>query len=280
MELGIGSYAYRWAVGTDAFSPSEPMRLNTMVEETATLGCMLLQIADSKELEAMDAGQRRWLRDHAARAGVRLQTGTSGCTPDQMVRHLEIARDLDADVVRVVLDADGVNPTQREVEATLGAVAPSYAAAGVTVAIENHFLTPSTEIDAIVRTVASPAVGVCLDTANSIMVHEWPDYTIGMLAPHAVNLHLKDYAVVPDENGVGGHVVGRRLGDGLLGISALLDALAAADARMGGRLGVIIEQWLPFGPDELATLGAERAGREANVLLARAILDAHTQTAS
>lgn len=280
MELGIGSYAYRWAVGTDAFVPSDPMRLSTMVDETAALGCTLLQIADSKELEAMDTGERRRLRDHAAHRGVRLQTGTSGCTPDRMVRHLAIARDLDADVVRVVLDAEGVNPTQREVEATLCSVAPSYAEAGVTVAIENHFLTPSTEIDAIVRTVASPAVGVCLDTANSIMVHEWPAHTIGMLAPHAVNLHLKDYAVVPDEHGVGGHVVGRVLGDGLLEIPALLAALREADSRRGGRLGVLIEQWLPFQADEQATLATERAGREANVARARAILDALSQTAS
>lgn len=278
MELGLGSYAFRWAVGADAFRPATPMTLHGMVSETAALGCTLLQIADSAELDRLDAPGRRELLRHAGDVGVRLQVGTSGCTTERLLAQLEAAVDLQADVVRIVLDHGDINPTQQEVESTLAVVAPRYEDAGVTVAIENHFLTPSTEIEAIVTAVGSPAVGVCLDTANSIMVGEWPNETIDLLAPYAVNLHLKDYAVEPDPLGVGGHVVGRRLGDGWFDVPALLDVLVAADQRRGGRLGVIIEQWLPLAADEGSTLRAESAGRAANVERARAMLARHASS--
>ncbi len=277
MELGLGSYAFRWAVGTDAFRPAMPMTLHEMVDETAALGCTLLQIADSAELDGLDTSGRRELLSHAVGAGVRLQVGTSGCTTERLLAQLSAAVDLQADVVRIVLDHTGINPTQQEVESILGGVAPRFEDAGVTVAIENHFLTPSTEIEAIVGAVDSPAVGVCLDTANSIMVGEWPDQTIDLLAPFAVNLHFKDYAVEPDALGVGGHVVGRQLGDGWLDVPALLGALAAEDQRREGRMGVIIEQWLPLGADEHSTIQSERAGREANVERARELLSRHAE---
>lgn len=272
MELGLGSYAFRWAVGTDAFRPSRPLTLAEMIDETAELGCSLLQVADSAELDSLDRTGRRRLRAHAAGSGVRLQVGTSGCTSERLLRYLEIAADVQADVVRLVLDAGTVEPTADEARSTLADVATRFERAGVTIAIENHFLTPSPELESIVKAVDSSAVGVCLDTANSIMAGEWPSETIRLLAPMAVNVHLKDYEVVPDGNGIGGHVVGRTLGDGWLDGEELLAALADADRRRAGRLGVLIEQWLPLAHDEVSTLAAERAGRVANVERARDLL--------
>lgn len=274
MELGVGSYAFRWALGHPAFRPAAPLGLHGMVDEVAAHGCTLLQIADNAELDASGSAARHQLRDYARSRGVRLQVGTSGLTEQRMRHQLAIATDVGADIVRVVLDADGSHPSEDESVAILGAVAPDYAQAGVTVAIENHFATPSTEIASIVQRVGSPAVGVCLDTANSIMIGEWPAETIGLLAPHCVNVHLKDYAVLPDKHGVGGHVVGRVLGEGWIDVESTLAAIRAADARLGGRLGVIIEQWLPLEDTEQGTLAAERAGRTAAVEAARRLIDA------
>ena len=53
MRLGIGSYAYRWAVGTSTFQPKQPLLLPKMIMGTAALGCTLLQIADSEGLVTM-----------------------------------------------------------------------------------------------------------------------------------------------------------------------------------------------------------------------------------
>lgn len=272
MELGLGSYAFRWASGHPAFSPRHPLSLEGMVEETASAGCSLLQIADSPLLDALPSSERRALRTYAADRGVRLQCGSSGLTPQALKTQLDVAADLGADVVRFVIDGAHVNPSDAEVAAALIEIAPRFEDAGVTVAIENHFLTPSLDLKRIIESVDSPAVGVCLDTANSIMVGEWPDSTIEILSPFAVCLHLKDYAVESDDNGVGGHVRGRTLGTGWLDVDAVLRSVAPADERYGGTMGVIIEQWQPLGRDEKETLARESASRTENVEAARRAL--------
>lgn len=273
MELGIGSYAFRWAQAL----PRAPLSVRGMIDTTAAELCTLLQIADNPELDSMPMREVRDLREYAADRGVRLQCGASGLSSATLARQLNVASALDSDVVRIVLDADGVHPSDREVAELLTEWAPRYGDAGVIIAIENHFLTPSKNLRGILDGVAHPAVGVCLDTANSIMVGEWPTETISLLRPYARCLHLKDYAIAPDSAGVGGHIEGRALGTGWLEVGALLESLQPNDEAMGGRLGVVIEQWLPReeSPDE--TLIAEADARRVNLEAARRHLAAMTR---
>ncbi len=272
MQLGLGSYAFRWSIGTPAFRPETPATLADVVDETAEFGCSLLQIADSAELEAMSTSEMLEFRARAEDRGVRLQTGTTGLTNERMVRYLAITGTLGGDLVRLVLDSDDAHPGQVDAEAILSSVAPRFEDEGVAIAIENHFLTPSPDLVEIIENVASPAVGVCLDTANSVMIREWPTTTIELLAPYALCMHLKDYAVVPDEHGVGGHVVGRPLGEGSLDIQAALAAVRPADERLHGKLAVVLEQWLPLHKDPKTTVEEERRWRKINVARAQEYL--------
>ncbi|MFV0333289.1 MAG: TIM barrel protein [Tropicimonas sp.] len=91
--------------------------------------------------------------------------------------------------------------------------------------------------------VNDPALGVCLDVANSICAGEWPEETTAMLAPSAINLHLKDYVIDPDPCGVGFRIRGVPPGTGRADIPWIPDQLAHCDADMG----VIVEHWLPLG---------------------------------
>jgi len=274
MLLGLGSYAFRWSIGSPAFRPDTPATLADVIDETAELGCSLLQIADSTELEAMSNSEMRELRAQAEHRGVRLQTGTSGLTNERMLRYLAITRALGGDMVRLVLDSDDAHPGRAAAEVILRSVAPRFEDKGVAIAIENHFLTPSPRLVEIIQNVASPAVGACLDTANSVMIGEWPATTIELLAPYVLCMHLKDYAVVPDEHGVGGHVVGRLLGEGSLDIKAALAAVRPADERLHGELAVVLEQWLPLHEDPKATVKEERRWREINVTRAQGYIGA------
>jgi sugar phosphate isomerase/epimerase len=265
MRLGLGSYAFRWSIGTPAFRPDSPATLADVLDETAKLGCSLLQIADSVELEAMSISEMREFRAHAEDLGVRLQTGTSGLTNERMLRYLAITGFLGGSLVRLVLDSDDARPGRVGAETILRSLAGRFEDEGVVIAIENHFLIPSPELVEIIENVASPALGVCLDTANSVMIGEWPRATIELLSPFALCMHLKDYAVIPDENGVGGHVVGKPLGEGSLDIQGALAAVRPADERLHGELAVVLEQWLPLHEDPKTTVEEERRWRELNV---------------
>ncbi len=259
MKLGLSSYMYRWAVGTPNFCPSHPLPLSEMIGNAASLGCSLLQIADSSELVAMSKAQLIGLRGLAADHGVELQLGTTGATAAKLDVYLAIAIELKANIVRLVLHSPDIDPTPSLFRETLSRAAPAYLAAGVTIAVENYFLTASKDLAALMDQVNSPAVGICLDTANSIICQEWPMETVNILAPYARNVHVKDYRLVPHPDGTGGHLIGAPLGDGRLDIDALLAAL-----RKIGRddIAVILEQWCPRGPDEESTVQLETSWRE------------------
>jgi sugar phosphate isomerase/epimerase len=250
---------YRWAVGTPNFQPPRPLRLAEMVKDVAGLGCSLLQIADSNELVAMSKAELKGLLDLATNHGVRLQLGTTGATAARLDAYLAMAIELRSDIVRLVLYSPDIDPTPSLFRDTLVAAAPAYAAAGVTIAVENYFLQTSKDLAALMDQVNSPAVGVCLDTANSIIAQEWPMETVSILAPYARNVHVKDYRLIPHPDGTGGHVVGAPFGEGRLDIEALRGALRQID-RDG--MAVILEQWCPRGADEESTIQLETSWRQ------------------
>lgn len=263
MRLGIGSYAYRWALGTEAFRPAQPATVADLVRDAGEMGVDVLQVADNAELEAATDSTLADLRALATDLGIAFQTGTTGAHPEQLARHIHIARILEADVIRVVPD-DGAAPGP-EVEA-IRAVLPQLDEHGLTIGIENHFTMTSPRIVEVLEEIDHPRVGVVLDVANSIMCQEWPAQTIDQLAPHAVCVHLKDCRLEPDAEGVGGHVVGTPLGTGVVDLPAVLDAVRPRD---DGQLAVVLEQWAPRLPGIEDTLELERQWRRAAVDHAR-----------
>jgi 3-oxoisoapionate decarboxylase len=256
--IGIGSYAYRWALrggdGIPGISPEE------MLDDAASLGSPVLQIADHAVLEDGDLDRLARLAARGRERGVRLQTGFTGLTDARLGRQLDAAVAAGADVVRVVPHGAGVDPDDDRIVATIAAAVDRLGRDGLRLGIENHFTMPSDRLRAIVERVGSDRVGVVLDVANSIMCGEWPARTIDILAPVAVNVHVKDYRIVPDADGVGGHVVGAPLGEGWTDLAALLERFEDAD---GGSPVLVVEQWSPAGPDIDATVRAERTWREA-----------------
>jgi 3-oxoisoapionate decarboxylase len=265
--VGIGSYAYRWALrggdGIPGISPEE------LVDDAASLGSPVLQIADHPVLDEGDLDLIARLAGRAAAQGMRLQTGFSGLTADRLARHLDVAVAARADVVRVVPHDAGVDPDPDRIVDLLRSAVPQLEREGIRIGIENHFTMPSERLRSIVERVDSDRVGVVLDVANSIMCGEWPSRTIELLAPVAVNVHVKDYRIVPDADGVGGHVVGAPLGDGWTDVDGLLDRFGIAD---DDALVLVVEQWCPAGSGFAATVRAERTWRTAGF---RRLVEAH-----
>jgi 3-oxoisoapionate decarboxylase len=117
----------------------------------------------------------------------------------------------------------------------------------------------------ILQELNHPSLGICLDVANSIVTQEWPRETIGLLAPYAINLHLKDYRIVLDPYGVGFSVVGAPLGQGRMDVPAVFEALSAA----GKDVNMILEHWLPIASTPEETFRLEDAWLAQSVQTAR-----------
>ena len=122
-------------------------------------------------------------------------------------------------------------------------VLPALEGEGVILALENNEAFSAIEFAGIIKRIASPSVGICLDTANSLGRPETLQTVVENLAEHAVVLHAKDYDIRRIDTRMGFSIVGTPAGEGRVDFDWVLSEL-----RRRGRSGisVIVEHWPPF----------------------------------
>jgi sugar phosphate isomerase/epimerase len=269
VKLGIGSYTYVWSVGVPGYpAPARPMTAFDLLEETAHLGVDVVQIADNIPLHRMPAPERRALRREADGLGLELEVGTHGVRPDELRAYLRIAGEIGATFIRTITDTPDHRPTPEEAVALLRAVAPEMEHAGVRLGLENHDRFRAATLIDILRGVESEAVGICLDTANSIGCLEGTATVLATLGPHALNLHVKDCRVsrLPHEKGF--VVEGCAAGRGQVDVPAVIRCVAAN----GHDPNVILELWPPPEPEIERASARERAWAEESVRYLAAVM--------
>lgn len=134
---------------------------------------------------------------------------------------------------------------------------PALDAAGLMLAIENHDRFRAAELARFIEQIASPRVGICLDTANSFEAGEGFATVFETLAPHTVNFHVKDVVVARFPHNLGFTVKGCAAGRGVIGPE--LPAALARLRALGRCDSVLLETW-PFpGLDMLETAAREDA---------------------
>jgi sugar phosphate isomerase/epimerase len=266
MKVGIGSYAYRWAIGTrDAREPRSLAALD-LLDKAAALGAQVVQICDNLPLDAFSCSELDALAARAAALHLDLEVGIRGSRPDHLRRSIAVARRIGARLLRVVL-ADGEwCPTLDEAAAIIRSVLPELHAAGVTLAIENHFDLPPAGPAHLVKAIDDPLVGVCLDPLNSIAKLVGPAETVAVLARLASSIHAKDAVIT--RHGTGFYIAGCPLGEGLVDLTGMLDAVRAA----GRSPNVLVEGWMDQLEDEAATLAQEEAWARDGVAYLRRLL--------
>ena len=270
MRLGISSYTYGWAVGTDQHRPPDALTALDLIDRAAAFGVRVLQICDNLPAATYEPESVRVIARHAERAGVSVEVGTRGCDPAHLRRFLHVARALGSRVLRVVLDAPGDHPSEQQVVERLAVVLPEFVGPGgqtVTLAIENHDRFKAGALEGIVFQLREEKlpVGICLDTVNSFGALEGPEVVVGTLAELTVNLHLKDFAVTRLPHLQGFVVEGRPVGEGMLDIPWLLGKLR----RFGRDLSAIVELWTPPEADMADTIRKEAEWAERSVRAAR-----------
>lgn len=218
-------------------------------------GARVVQFADNMRLHDAAEAELEALARRAQGAGVTLEMGLQGFDAGLCDRYLALARRLDAPILRVALDAAEARADQRTLAEALRDAAFAAEATGARIAVENHFGFPSRRLLALLEAVDHPAIGVCLDVGNAICGGEWPEETIRLPAPRTINLHLKDWDILPDPYGVGFRIHGTPFGEGRTDAAAVLRALQGRPP-----MSVIYEHWLPWP----GALGAARAQERAS----------------
>ncbi len=251
MSIGLSTYAFFWRMSERA---GRPLSLEAVVEQTAAAGAQVLQICDHPRLAALSATELVALRGLGADVGVAFEVGFRGVRAAQLERFLEVARALGARVVRTMLSAGDDRPTLGEAVAELRVAAPRFRDAGVRLGLETYEVFSTEELVRVVEEVGDPALGVCLDPANTVARLEHPKQTIDRVVDHVVNLHVKDFAFRRAPGLVGFTLSGCELGTGLLDVEYLYDRV-----RPGTRgISQIVEHWLPWQGSGKATVDTEK----------------------
>jgi sugar phosphate isomerase/epimerase len=268
MQLGLSSFAFGWAVSTPIPSAPAVFSADTLLDLAIAHRVPVIQFGDNLPLHtlndaALDAFAKRARASHVA-----IETGARGLTPEHLQRYIALSRRIDARLLRFVIDAKDYEPCFDDVVAIIRDALPALRAANVILGIENHDRFSSATLRRLIDTVASEHVGICLDTANSLGAGEGIREVLRHLAPVCVNLHVKDYAIERLSYLMGFTITGRALGEGMLPLDEVLDAVAA-----GKRCATaVVELWPPPEKDPAATLAKEAAWAAQSIHVLRTAL--------
>ncbi|WFE89858.1 TIM barrel protein [Roseibium porphyridii] len=268
--LGLGSFSYRWSCGFKDRIPEKPLGLLDLLDRAELANLSLVQFADNIPLHERDNGEIAELATESKAKGISVELGLAGATDTaSLTTYLGYANQLDCELIRVSLDATDLQKGQCQLVAELKEIEQSLVDQSVRIAFENHFAISSPELASLVQRLDSDRFGVCLDVANSICAGEWPLETVNILAPFAINLHLKDCRFVPDPYGVGFKVEGVPLGKGIVDIGAVFDRLRPDERG----INIILEHWLPWECDQAALSKREDEWVLESALIARRVLE-------
>ncbi len=240
--IGLSTYAFFWQISDRA---DKPLSLGELFARTRDLGGQVFQICDYLPLHTCSDAQLGDLRKCADDLGITLELGTKGIKPEHLANYLRMADLLGVRVIRSMVTAPDHRPTLAEAEALLRLSMPSYEASGVTVALETYEQLSSTELVALVESVGSRSLGICLDPANCVANLEHPIAVIDRCAPYVANLHVKDFAFTRRGGWVGFTLEGAQLGTGLLPYDYMIEKVNP-EAR---GINQIVEHWLTWQDD-------------------------------
>ena len=265
-KLGLSSFAYAWSIGVPGYAqPRQRMDAFEFVRRCSDLGVRVAQFGDNLPLHELSDGELDALQTELARRGLTPEIGTRGIGHDHLRRYLDLAVHFDAKLLRVVMDTDDHRPGSTEIVATLRGIMPAFQSADIILAVENHDRLRARQLADIIEQVGGEHIGVCLDTVNSFGALEGPEVVVETLAPHVVNLHVKDFVIARAGHNMGFEVQGAPAGAGMLNIPWLL---ARLDRCVRG-YNAVIELWPPPQADIEATCAKEQAWAQESVAYLR-----------
>ena len=250
MKIGISSWTYSWAVGVADYEPERPMGALDLLERAHALGADVLQIADNLPLDRLEPRELDQLALQAERHGIQIEVGTRGLDPDRLRVYLELARKLNAPLVRTLAHDGDDRPSLDESARRIACVMDEFETAGIVLGVENHDFYPAQWFSQLAQRIASPCFGICLDAVNNLGQGESFREVLDCLAPHTVNFHCKDYTIRRKPTMLGFDVSGAALGEGMLD-------LHGAYSRLKPGISWVIELWTPFQENLEQTLRLE-----------------------
>ena len=223
IKIGTTTFGFRYSFLDPKLAPP----LTNIIQQARKAGVERIQICENTRPLELDRSQWREVLKCANDVGMELGLGCKTLNPAVVAQYMERAAWMSCDTLRVVMEEPDAHATPDAVTRLFDAVVPKMQAAGMRLAVENHFDISSTTLVALAGRYPADVVGFCIDTANSLRSFERPLEVLRLLQPRAICYHLKDYRVVGTL--VSFAVEGAPLGEGQLDLDGCLQAILAKD---------------------------------------------------
>jgi 3-oxoisoapionate decarboxylase len=266
MQLAIDSYCYHryfgeWYEGLQS-DPGQRLSVWDFLDRAQALDVQGVSL-ESCFVPFDDPGVIERLRNALDQRGLArvwawghphgLRSGTDAAAAQDLCKHIGIAAQLGADVMRICAGGRRTRiadwPAHKAgLLALLRPLQDEAERQGVVLAIENHIDLLADELVDLLSTLDSPWIGVCFDTANNLRLFEHPLDVARKLAPWVHATHIKDVITQRGDPRTFAFWPSVPVGEGLVEIPAILDVLRAHHYR--GLLAVEIDYLHPQYPDE------------------------------
>ncbi len=240
MQLGISTYTYGWAVGTPDKRPDNYLNELDLLGKAQEFGLRLVQFGDNLPLHELTADGLHRLHTQAKEKGISLEVGARGLTEQHLTLYIKLAYQLDARLLRFVIDNRAYEPDVAQIISVINRFVPELEKNNITLGLENHDRLKAREFAYIIEKVGSSHVGICLDSVNSMGAGEGLEQIVDVLAPYTVNLHVKDFGIKRLPHLMGFQIDGRPAGKGVLNVPWLLEKITPFNRCQTA----IMEQWV------------------------------------
>jgi sugar phosphate isomerase/epimerase len=241
MQIGISTYTYTWAFGVPGDAPEKPMNVYDLIDKAVALEVDCIQVADNYPLIDLPPEELGQIRKHALQHRIGIEVGGRGLTEELLDRYIALAAYFSSPILRMVIDLQPYRPDVNTVVSVIRNALPELAKQGIILALENHDRLPSSVFRDIITRIGSDYAGICLDCVNSMGIGEGIETVLDNLAPHTVNLHIKDFSVRRVSHMMGFVIEGTPAGKGFLQLPAVLHKLRP----FGKCHSAILELWTP-----------------------------------
>ena len=258
MQLGISTYTYGWAVGVPGDRPENPLDEQRLLDRAIAFGLRLVQIGDNLPVHELSNERLTGLKQRTEKENITVEIGARGLTDTRLEQYINLAQRLNSRLLRFVIDEPNYEPDINNIVALLRNAVPVLEQTKITLGLENHDRLLAREFADIVTRVSSMNVGICLDSVNSMGAGEGLAEVVRTLAPHTVNLHLKDFGIRRLPHLMGFQISGRPAGQGMLNVSWLVEQISP----YGRCQTAILEQWVIPETDRAATIAKEASWAE------------------
>jgi len=237
MKIGTTTFGFRYAF----LDPANSLSLAEMIRQSADAGIERIQICEN--VRPLEVSRSEW--DEARRCaqdlGIELQLGCKTLRAEVVEKYLQLAQDLSCNQLRIVAEDpdENLHASRETVARLLESIVPRMQAAGLRLAVENHFDISSTLLVELTTQYPADVVGFCVDTANSLRSFEPTSEVFHLLRSRAFCYHLKDYRVVGSM--ISFSVVGAPLGEGDLDLDGCLRTIFEKQPVPP----LFVETWVP-----------------------------------